>query len=78
LCLYAHSTGRITEADVAAIVGDAAALAIDDLADAVAGGDPTAADLTFGRLVRGGTPATVAAGAVVRHFHLLQRLRAMV
>lgn len=78
LCLYAHGTGRITEADVAAIVGDAAALAIDDLADAVAGGDPAGVDLTLGRLVRGGMPPAVATGAVIRHFHLLQRLRGVV
>lgn len=78
LCLYAHGSGRITEANVAAIVGDAAALAVDDLADAVAGGDPAAADRTLGRLVRGGMPASVATGAVIRHFHLLQRLRAVV
>lgn len=78
LCLYAHGNGRITEADVTAIVGDAAALAIDDLSDAIAGGDPAAADRTLGRLVRGGMPAAVATGAVIRHFHLLQRLRAVV
>lgn len=76
LCLYAHGSGRITETDVLAIVGDAAALAIDDLADAVAGGDPAGADRTLGRLVRGGLPASVATGAVIRHFHMLQRLRA--
>jgi DNA polymerase-3 subunit delta len=78
LCLYALGRDRITEEDVAAIVGDASALVVDDLSDAVAGGDPTAADVAFGRLIRGGMPASVAAGAIVRHFHLLQRLRAAV
>ncbi len=76
LCLYAHGRGGITEADVAAIVGDASAFAMDELVDAVAGGDPSTADQVLGRMVASGTPASVCGGQVIRHFQTLQRLRA--
>lgn len=76
LCLYVHGTGRVTLADVRAIVGDASALAMDELVDAVAGGDPVAADRLLGRLEASGTPASVAGTMLQRHFQLLERLRA--
>lgn len=75
LCLYAHGKGKVTEADVAAVVGDASAFAIDEVADAVAGGDPATVDRVLRKLEASGTPAHVAGMMVVRHFHLLQRLR---
>lgn len=76
LCLYAQGKGEIGEDDVTAIVGDASAFAMDELVDAVLGGSPETADRVLGKLVASGTPASVAGGAVIRHFHALQRLRA--
>lgn len=78
LCLYVHGKKRIELADVDAIVGDASALAMDELIDAVAGGDPAAADRLLGRLEASGTPASVAVTMLLRHFQLLERLRAEV
>lgn len=78
LCLYAHGKPRITLADVAAIVGDASAFAMDELLDAVAGGDPAAADATLGKLESSGIPPSVAGTMLIRHFQLLERARAEV
>ena len=78
LCLYVQGTGRVTLADVRAIVGDASALAVDELVDAVAGGDPATADRLLGRLEASGTPPSVAGTMLQRHFQLLERLRAEV
>jgi DNA polymerase-3 subunit delta len=78
LCLYAHGADRIRLADVHAIVGDAAALAIDELVDAVAGGAPDAVDGLLGRLVSSGSSAPATAAALQRHFQMLERLRAEV
>lgn len=76
LCLYAHGRDRIRLDDVHAIVGDASALAMDELVDAVAGGVPDAVDRLLGRLEASGTPAAVAGSTLQRHFQLLERLRA--
>lgn len=78
LCLYVHGKKTIELADVVAIVGDASALAMDELIDAVAGGDPASADRLLGRLEASGTPASVAVTMLQRHFQLLERLRAEV
>lgn len=78
LCLYAHGRGRVTLDDVAAIVGDASAFAVDELVDAVAGGDLDTADMVLGKLEKSGTPAHVAGLMVIRHFHALSRMRAEV
>ena len=78
LCLYAHGRDRIRLADVEAIVGDASALALDELVDAVAGGDPAVADRLFARLESSGTSASVVVTVLQRHFQLLERLRAEV
>ena len=78
LCLYAHGRERITLADVSAIVGDASAFAMDELVDAVAGGDLAGADRTLTRLGASGTPASVAGTVLIRHFQLLERIRAQV
>ncbi len=78
LCLYAHGKGTIEEGDVAAIVGDASAFAMDELIDAVAGGDPAAADGVFRRLQAAGTHPSAVGSMLIRHFHALQRGRATV
>ena len=76
LCLYAHGQPRITHADVAAIVGDASAFAMDELIDAVAGGDLVEADATLRKLEASGTHSSVAGTMLIRHFQLLERARA--
>lgn len=78
LCLYVHGKKRIDLADVVAIVGDASALAMDELIDSVAGGDPAAADRLLGRLAASGTHPSVAVTMLMRHFQMLERLRAEV
>jgi DNA polymerase-3 subunit delta len=75
LCLYAHGQSRITLADVAAIVGDASAFAMDELIDAVAGGDLAEADSTLRKLDASGIPPSVAGTMLIRHFQLLDRAR---
>ena len=76
LCLYAHGRSTVTLADVVAIVGDASAFALDELYDATAGGDVATADRVLGRLEASGTPASVAGTMLIRHFQLLERIRA--
>ena len=76
LCLYAHGAKRITLADVEAVVGDASALAMDELVDGVAGGDPVAVDRVLGRLEASGINVAAAAIMLQRHFQMLDRLRA--
>ena len=78
LVLYAHGNAEITLADVAAIVGDASAFAMDELIDSVAGGDLVAADRTLSRLEASGTPSSVAGTMLIRHFQMLERARAEV
>ena len=78
LCLYAHGMERIGLADVTAIVGDASALAMDELLDAVAGGDLAGADRVLARLGASGTHVSVAGTMLIRHFQLLERIRAEV
>jgi DNA polymerase III subunit delta len=76
LCLYAMGRQSVTLADVVAIVGDASAFALDELFDAAAGGDVATADRVLGRLEASGTPASVAGTMLIRHFQLLERIRA--
>jgi DNA polymerase-3 subunit delta len=76
LCLYAADKGAIDVDDVAAIIGDAAAFAVDEAVDALALGDADAFDRTFRRLVASGTPGFVIGGAAQRHFTQLHQARA--
>jgi DNA polymerase-3 subunit delta len=76
LCLYAHGQPRISLSDVAAIVGDASAFAMDELIDAVAGGNLAEADTTLRKLESSGTHPSVAGTMLIRHFQLLERARA--
>jgi DNA polymerase-3 subunit delta len=55
-------------ADAVASVGDTAALTLDDLAFAVADGDPAAADRALRRSLREGTAPVTILRAVARHF----------
>jgi DNA polymerase-3 subunit delta len=76
LCLYAADAGAITIDDVRAVIGDAAAFAMDEAVDAAANGDAAALDRSYRRLLASGTPGAVIAGAAQRHFNFLQKARA--
>ncbi len=76
LCLYAANTGTITLDDVRAIIGDAAASAMDAVIDAAALGDAAALDRGHRRLRAAGVPGAVVVGAAQRHFNFLQKARA--
>lgn len=67
LCLYTAGAERIETADVEAVVADAAALALDDLIDAVAGGEPDVAEIEFDRLTASGLHPSMLAGQTLRH-----------
>ncbi len=78
LCLHAYGAEAITLADVETLVGDSSTFAVDEVIDAAACG-------TLGVLVEGlakaraeGVDAGQMAGAALRHFMLLDELRAAV
>ncbi len=76
LCLYAADTGTIAIDDVRAVIGDAAAFAMDEVIDSAAGGDAAALDRGYRRLLASGVPGSVIVGAAQRHFNFLQKSRA--
>ncbi len=76
LCLYAHGKGEITEEDVAAVTGDAAAVDFDEIVDAATLGDVAALTRSLGRAEGDGLRADVVAGALLRHLHMLDVARA--
>lgn len=75
LCLYAVDAGKVGIDDVRAVVGDASAFAVDEAIDALALGDAAELDRSYRRLVAGGTPGFVIAGAAIRHFAFLHLAR---
>ncbi len=75
LCLYAADAGTITVDDVGAVIGDAAAFAVDETVDMMALGDSAALDRGYRRLIASGTPGFVVAGAALRHFNFLEKAR---
>ena len=76
LALYAHGSGTVTADDVAAIVGDASAGAVDGLVDAVATGRAAEAEGLLVQLTEAGTSPDAIAMALQRHFQTLHRARA--
>jgi len=68
LALYAQGSGQVTHDDVAAIVGDASEIALDNFVYAVSAGDAPGALRELGRLAASGTDRTVALSALARHF----------
>jgi DNA polymerase-3 subunit delta len=76
LALYAHGTSTIAPADVEAAVGDAAELALDDIALAAAAGDARAALAACEKTLAAGESAQTVITAVQRHFLRLHRLAA--
>ena len=80
LALYKGSeSGRIEIEDARACIGDSAALSLEDLAFAVAGGAPASADRALVRSLHEGIQPVSALRAVSRHFqrlHLVSGLTA--
>ena len=78
LVLYVGKGPRVTLADAAAMVGDSAERTLDDLANAVAGGDLPARLRDLGRAVGEGTSPIAILRGVARHVQRLHLLRGYV
>lgn len=76
LALFVQGKARIEAADVEAIVGDAAELAIDRVLMAVASGETAVALGECDRAISSGESPQTIILALQRHFHRLDRLRA--
>jgi DNA polymerase III subunit delta len=74
LALYARGEGRISHDDIEAIVGDAAATALENFVYATSGGDAKAALSELQRLAAAGTDKQAALSALGRHFTQLHRI----
>ena len=77
LALYARGNESVTHDDIAAIVGDAAEIALEDFVYAASAGEPATAVRELQRLAAAGTDRSVALSALARHFTQLQRAAAM-
>lgn len=78
LTLYARGKGTIDLKDVATLIGDGAAIGVDDLVGAVARGDLDEVDRSIRRLLADGTSASTIILAVERYFLFLHRSAAQV
>jgi DNA polymerase-3 subunit delta len=76
LALYALGAGEITADDVEAIVGDAADLALERIAEAAASGRAVIAVSDFGRAIASGESAQAIILIMQRYFLKLHRVRA--
>ncbi len=76
LALYARGGESVTHKDIAAIVGDAAEIALEDFVYAASAGESRAALRELQRLAAAGTDRSVALSALARHFTQLQRAAA--
>lgn len=68
LALYARGKGSITQDDIAAVVGDAAEIALENFVYAASAGDPNKALRELQRLAAAGTDRAAALSALARHF----------
>lgn len=75
LALYALGNGEITEDDVEAIVGDAADLALERIAEAAASGRAVIAVTDYGRAIASGESAQAIILIMQRYFLKLHRIR---
>ncbi len=75
LCLYCQGRGRVTATDVAAIIGDTAALAMDDVIDAVVTGSVVNFEERLARLIATGTSPDMIVLAALRQFQALHLVR---
>jgi len=78
LALFVGERTEVTEEDAIACVGDSAEMDLDDLADAAAGGDHTAAARALSRLTVDGVNPIAILRALQRHFQRLHLAGAMV
>ncbi|HPG88043.1 MAG TPA: DNA polymerase III subunit delta [Hyphomicrobium sp.] len=76
LALYAMGSGQISEDDVEAIVGDAADLALEKIAEAAATGRAVTAVSDYGRAIATGESAQAIILIMQRYFLKLHRVRA--
>jgi DNA polymerase III subunit delta len=74
LVLFATNKQRIDYDDVLSVIADSSSLALDDVVDAAAAGDPQAALTAFGKARAAGIPASSVIGAAIRHVATLHRL----
>ena len=78
LATYAHGSRRVTLADVEAVCGDAAEHSLDDLVDAVFGGDLELADSIFQSLLESGTAPDRTIVVAGHHAARLAAMRAQI
>lgn len=78
LALYCLGRATVTFEDVDALVGDAAGLAVERIAECVADGRTKTAISDFGRALAGGESAQVIIAAIQRYFLKLHRVRSEV
>ena len=76
LALYARGNDGVSHEDVAAIVGDAGEIALENFVYAASGGDPRTALRELQRLAAAGTDRASALSALARHFTQLHRAAA--
>ena len=76
LALYAKGNGTVSHEDVAAIVGDAAEIALENFVYAASAGEPRTALRELQRLAAAGTDRASALSALARHFTQLHRAAA--
>ncbi|MGK2921807.1 MAG: DNA polymerase III subunit delta [Methyloceanibacter sp.] len=74
LALYAQGGGRITHDDIAAVVGDAAEIALENFVYAASGGEAKDALRELQRLAAAGTDRAAALSALARHFTRLHQV----
>lgn len=75
LATYAHGAGRVTCADVEAIVADASALVLDHAIDGAFRGDIRAVETTAEKVFAENSDVNMLLGAALRHATLLHRAR---
>jgi DNA polymerase-3 subunit delta len=75
LALYAKGSATIRLDDVRAVIADASALALDDVVDCAAAGEPQAALSALGKAYAAGTSPAAILSAAIRHVTSLHRLR---
>ncbi|HUW73984.1 MAG TPA: DNA polymerase III subunit delta [Methyloceanibacter sp.] len=76
LALYARGGDSVTHDDIAAVVGDAAEIALENFVYAASAGEPREALRELQRLCAAGTDRAVALNALARHFTQLHRAAA--
>ena len=74
LALYAQGQGRVTLDDVRLIVGDASALALDDVVDAALAGNAPAASAALAKAQGAATRADAVLGALLRGLSALHQM----